>query len=638
MRTKSIINLLFQRLALLVAILAACFAQNATAQNRPFINISTRAEVLNGENIIIAGFIIQTTGSATKTVLIRGMGPSYGLSLVDPTITLHGPNGVIHGNNNWKDTQQTAIQATGFQPGNDMESAILWTLPAGSYTVTLGGHNGATGVGLVELYDMGGMAPIVNLSSRARVGTGNNVMIGGVYVLHNTRAVVRAIGPTLANYGVQGALADPVLELFNGQGALMMSNDNWPSDPQSPEIQRLGLAPGNGLESAILPTFAPGPYTVVVKGANNGTGIGMVELYALDAEYPRVFQAWADADYNNEDPNVTVARHDLFWTTLNGFGLHWEWEGNLFGDDYRSEKLNYIGTAQAYDLPTIRALNPKIKILGQIQHYAASRDTGPEHLPSDHTWWLKVNGQFVPDPLDPSRFLLDHCDPELRAHVANQAKALMDTGRVEGIMLDSCDTGTPCLDYLLADIRAKIGDNALIIVNVNYHKLTPSELNKINGVFMESGKIGTGTGGYPSWATVRDALDHNELHVRSPKINSLENWYSTSPTSPADLQRMRATTALSLTHSNGYVLFGDSGHFHTWYPFWSNHSLGLPIGNWFLAHTYGHRREFSKGSVVWNPGPSQITVTFTEPRTNVATGQRTTSFILPVNDGGIYVY
>lgn len=645
MHPKSPIARLLQRLALFSVFLATCLAENATAQSRPFINISTRAQVLGGQNIIVLGFIIQATATTTKQVLIRGMGPSYGLSLADPTITLYGPSGEIFSNNNWTDNvdQQNAIAAIHMQPGNGLESAILWNLPAGSYTVTMGSGNGGTGIGLVELYDLGGAASIVNMSSRAQVGTDNNAMIAGLYVGDNIRAVVRAIGPTLGNYGIQGALQDPTLELYNSQGTLIDSNDNWQSYAQSPEIQQLGLQPANGYESAILSTLTPGaPYSVVVRGFNNTTGIGMVELYALeDAPYPRIFQNWVNAynpDNPSEDPMVTVARHDLFWTTLNGFGLYWSWEGNNYADDYRSETLVYTG-AQAYDIATLRTYNPRIKILGQIQHYSASRDTGPEHLPSSSPWWKKINGQFVQDPLDSSRYLLDQDNPDLRAHVATLAKALMDTGNFDGIMLDSCDTGTTYLYNLLTDIRAKIGENALIIVNVNSSRLSTAELSKINGIFMECGKIGTGNG-YPDWPTVRDALDFNEANARSPKVNCLQDWYSTSPTNATDLQRMRAITALGLTHSNGYVNFGRDQYY--WYSFWSDHSLGVPIVTtgqlWYPVSTYGHRRDFKNGSAIWNSSGNQITVTFSELRTSLATGQRATSFVLAGNDGGIYIY
>ena len=643
MLTKSLSTWLLQRLALLSALLIACFSENATAQTRPFVNISTRAEVLNGQDVVVAGFIIQTTATTTKQVLIRGMGPSYGLSLADPTITLYDSNGgVIHSNNDWKETQQNEIAATGMQPGNDLESAILWTLPAGTYTITLGGNNGATGIGLVELYDMGGAASIVNLSSRARVGTGDNVMIAGVYVQDKTRAVVRAIGPTLANYGIQGALQNPKLELYNAQGAQIASNDDWGTDGAAAEIQRLGLQPPDpsGLESAILPTLDPGPYTVIVRGFNNTTGIGMVELYALeDAAYPRIYQDFADADNLNEDRKVTVARHDLMWTTHNGFGWNWVDSNGVDTEDYHSETIRFTNPNIPYPIPELRNLNPHIKILCQVDHY----DMDDARLPANDSWYKRVNNQRVLAYPGGNTYLLNQDDASLRTHVANQAKAVMQTGQFDGIFLDSCYPNTSYLFLLLQEVRQAIGPNGLIIINANAAILSTDELSQVNGVLIEGGTLTTST----QWQTAMTALDYNEAHTRAPRVNCLETSYINSRD---DLNLMRATTCLSLTHSNGFALFCDPNslptqdHLHNWYdPFWSNHSLGVPIVTtgqlWYPVSTYGHRRDFKNGSAIWNPsGNPTITVTFSEMRTSQATGQRATSFVLYGNDGDIYIY
>jgi hypothetical protein len=650
MPTNSRLSCTIHRFALITVFFIACLAENATAQYRPFLNFSGRAQVVNGQGVIVAGFIIQSTATTTKQVLLRGMGPSYGLSLADPTITLYGPNGLICSNNNWKDDPNQQNIAAGFQPGNDLESAILRNLPAGSYTVVLGSNNGGTGIGLVELWDMGGSASIVNLSSRAQVGTGDNALIAGMYVGDGTRAVIRGIGPTLGAYGIQGALQDPTLELHNAQGTAIESNDNWQSYYQWPEIQRLGFQPSNAYESAILPTLASGPYTVILRGLNDTTGIGQLEMYALeDAPYPRIFQDWFNVtNLPNETETQTVARHDIFWTTHNGFGWYWATNGDPYAGDYRSETLVYTA-AQAYDIAALRAANPRIKILCQIQHYGARLDgdqRGDEHLPPNHAWWQRDSGgHLVPAPLagDAGVYLLDQDNLDLRAHVANQAKALMDTGNFDGIMLDSCFPNTTYLYKLLTDIRAKIGENALIVVNVNWFKLNPTELSQINGILMENGRVGTGAP-QPSWATVQDALDHNEANVHSPKVNCLLDYYSTSPDNSTDLQRMRALTALALTHSNGYVNFrSDTQSQYNWYdPFWSGHSLGVPITMtgqlWSTVSTYGHRRDFKNGSAIWNSSGNQITVTFSELRTSLATGQRATSFVLAGNDGGIYLY
>ena len=185
------------------------------------LNLSTRLAVGTGDNVLIGGFILE--GTNLKTILIRGLGPSLGDlgvhgALADPVLELHDSSGAtIATNNDWKDSQETAISATGIPPTNDLESAILATVPGGlGYTAVLRGQSGGTGVGLVEIYDIDQQnGSVVNISTRGAVGTGDNVLIGGFIsggVVGNV--LVRALGPSLADAGVTGVLADPVLELY----------------------------------------------------------------------------------------------------------------------------------------------------------------------------------------------------------------------------------------------------------------------------------------------------------------------------------------------------------------------------------------------------------------------------------------
>jgi Putative Ig domain len=260
---------------------------NATA-NATLVNISTRLLVQTGANVGIGGFII--TGPDAKKVLIRGMGPtltSFGVpnALQDPILELHdGTGAVVIGNDDWKIPQETAIAATGLAPGNDHESAILLTLQPGPYTVIESGKNGTSGVGLVEVYDLdtAANAHLSNISTRGFVQTGANVMIGGFIVSGasgSVNLVVRALGPSLAQFGVPNPLADPRLGLYDGNGTLMRSNDNW-KDSQQAAIANSGLQPPNDLDSAILVTLPTGNYTAIVSG-NGGTGVGLVEVYRL---------------------------------------------------------------------------------------------------------------------------------------------------------------------------------------------------------------------------------------------------------------------------------------------------------------------------------------------------------------------
>ena len=247
-------------------------------------NISTRLSVGVGNNVLIGGFII--TGSQPKKVIARAIGPSLSVSgtLSDPILELHDSTGAsIATNDNWQDSpnKQEIIDST-IPPTNDKESAILMTLDPGAYTAIVRGANSGTGVALVEVYDLDQSvdSKLANISTRGFVQTGDNVMIGGLIILGTEAAemIVRAIGPSLP---IAGALADPTLDLHDQNGAVIASNDNWRSD-QEAEIIATTIPPTNDAESAIVATLAPGPYTAIVSGKNNTTGIALVEAYQLD--------------------------------------------------------------------------------------------------------------------------------------------------------------------------------------------------------------------------------------------------------------------------------------------------------------------------------------------------------------------
>ena len=252
-------------------------------------NISTRLGVRTGSEVLIGGFIV--TGHSPKRYLLRGIGPSLAASgisgtLANPVLELHLPGGSVVTNDNWKSTQQAEIQASGAPPQNDLESAILATLAPGSYTAILRGQGNGTGVGLIEAYDLDAAldAQLANISTRGFVSGGENVLIGGVIVGPSnaaaSRMLIRAIGPSLANSGVNNPLADPTLELHNSNGTLLQSNDNW-KDNQRAAIQATGAAPANDKESALIATLATGSYTAIVRGKGTATGVCLVEVYNL---------------------------------------------------------------------------------------------------------------------------------------------------------------------------------------------------------------------------------------------------------------------------------------------------------------------------------------------------------------------
>jgi hypothetical protein len=241
---------------------------------------------------MIAGFII--TGSASKDVVVRGLGPSLtgsGISsglLADPIIELRNSSGVLlQQNNNWKDDQRSLIEGGPFQPTNDLESVILRTLAPGAYTAILKGVGNTTGVGTIEVYDNAPAAAsqLANISTRGFVQTGQNVMIGGFMLgttTGNSRVAIRGIGPSLTSFGLSNVLADPTLEMHNGNGTIMISNDDWTSDTVSAALLTAnGLAPSNPKESGIFTTLPPGAYTAVLQGTGGGTGIGLIEIYNL---------------------------------------------------------------------------------------------------------------------------------------------------------------------------------------------------------------------------------------------------------------------------------------------------------------------------------------------------------------------
>ena len=254
------------------------------------LNISTRETVGTGDNVLIGGFIV--TGSATKSVLLRAIGPSLsdlGLLgvLQDPTLELHDSSGgLVASNDNWRDTQESAIEMTGAAPTDDRESALIASLEPGEYTAILQGKNNTAGTAVVEAYDLDSTAAseFANISTRGEVGTGTNVLIGGLIVSSEESAqanvVVRALGPSLGALGVTGVLADPTLELHDGNGDLLASNNDW-EDTQGGIIASAGLAPNDSRESAIFATLVAGAYTAVVQGANNTTGVGLIEVYNI---------------------------------------------------------------------------------------------------------------------------------------------------------------------------------------------------------------------------------------------------------------------------------------------------------------------------------------------------------------------
>ncbi|MDQ6626147.1 MAG: hypothetical protein M3Y69_08425 [Verrucomicrobiota bacterium] len=238
----------------------------------------------SGDDVLIGGLVI--SGDKPKRVLLRAIGPSltaFGVqgALRDPFLAIHNSAGtMIAWNDSWR-AYESAVDPLGKAPGDDAECAIVTSLAPGAYTAVLSGSGGSQGVALVEFYDLEpDNGYIASISTRSKVGTGDAVMIGGFAIsgTQSAKVLVRAIGPSLEAFGVTGLLADPVLELYNADGSRIFVNDNWASD-QKDQIIASSLAPGDPREAAIVATLPPGAYTAVVRGADNTSGVALVEVY-----------------------------------------------------------------------------------------------------------------------------------------------------------------------------------------------------------------------------------------------------------------------------------------------------------------------------------------------------------------------
>lgn len=247
---------------------------------------------------MIEGFIVDGPAGSTKKIIVRAIGPSlipFGITdaLVNPMLEIHDSSGAtIATNNDWRSTQngglitgdQSAeISGSGVAPGNDLESAIIANLAPGNYTAVVSGVGNTTGTGVVDAYDMsaGSPAKLANIATRGFIQGGDKLMIAG-FIVQNApvRAVVRAIGPSLKAFGISNALPDTTLQLRDQNGGVVLENDDWKTSQQQ-ELENTGLQPSNDLESALVTTIQPGQYTAQVRGKNDTSGIGVVQVYFL---------------------------------------------------------------------------------------------------------------------------------------------------------------------------------------------------------------------------------------------------------------------------------------------------------------------------------------------------------------------
>ncbi|HKP92316.1 MAG TPA: choice-of-anchor Q domain-containing protein, partial [Chthoniobacterales bacterium] len=265
------------------------FEFNSAPPQTHLANISTRAYCLSKDNVLIAGFII--TGQDAKKLIVRAIGPSLAAvtRLRDPTLELFNALGQrIAFNNNWGDApNHQEIVDTTLAPKNNLESAILLTLPPGAYTAVLRGVNDSNGLAVAEVYDLdpGANSRLANISTRSYVQGGENVMIGG-FILHGPESetvVIRAIGPSLS---LAKPLPDPEVTLKDANGTVLATSYDWRFDRTDDsgvgKVLATGLSPRNDFEGALVTTLPPGQYTAIVHDTEDAVGVGLVEVYALD--------------------------------------------------------------------------------------------------------------------------------------------------------------------------------------------------------------------------------------------------------------------------------------------------------------------------------------------------------------------
>jgi hypothetical protein len=259
-------------------------------------NLSTRARVEPGDNALIGGIIADGFFKTGSKIIVRALGPSLAVNgspiagrLQDPVLEIYGKNGRIATNDNWGDDPNTAseLQKYGLVPTDERESAAQIDPGAGGiFTAVVRGKNNSSGIAVVEFYDVTGTSMhLVNVSSRGLVQSGDNVIVGGFIAADGNGQfpfVLRALGPSLSQFGVTNPLPDPQLELHDANGDTLATSDNWREDPvQESYVNAAGLGPSDPKEAAMLMMLPPGAYTAIVRGNDGGTGVALIEIYQL---------------------------------------------------------------------------------------------------------------------------------------------------------------------------------------------------------------------------------------------------------------------------------------------------------------------------------------------------------------------
>ena len=350
---------------------------------------------------------------------------------------------------------------------------------------------------------------------------------------------------------------------------------------------------------------------------------------AANREFPSVFQAWNGATNKSEDPEKTLARHDLFFGMLGD-----RWEGNFegLGTKLTPESIKYTLEKRI----RLLKMNPNMIFIREIRY----RDAHISYLPEDSAFWKREkSGEKAAGWDEGGYFLLAYEKPDFISVAAVQAKAAVESGIYDGIFLDWWQDDAERIKLLQA-VREAIGQDKLILLNANNRKV-PESAKYANGLFQE----GFRSTWWTDWEAAADCMIWAEKNMRAPKINCFEAWYKDRKLKRNEVEVMRAVTAMALTFSDGYLLFADPNplmtpdHLHDWYDFWDKSlgkAAGAPAAVKNSDGTYS--REFEKGTVIYNPDKNKVAVIkFKEKRKSVADGVEGFEFQLKSPDGGIYL-
>lgn len=322
-----------------------------------------------------------------------------------------------------------------------------------------------------------------------------------------------------------------------------------------------------------------------------------------------------------------LALHDLAFLHPSQLGLKSEQEFEGIAFNFSPDSI----TAARAHRAKLLAGNPQLILLAEIRYRDAPKGFIPETAP----WWKRdAGGKFILGWAEGGYRLLDVAQDDWQVQVARRAKAVMDTGVFDGVMLDWWNDDASRV-RLVRHVREAIGDDALILVNANDQQIS-NTARYVNGLFMECYRTATPA----DWNRISETLRWAETHLRAPQVNCVETWYHHSR---QDFGLMRAVTTLALTQSDGYCLFADPDdlptpdHLHDWYDFWDK-GLGRPQKAGFKRPDGAWERIFAHGTVIYNPaGNPPVTAHFDSPHLSRATGRTETKHTVPENDGDIFL-